>query len=44
MSRSAGTALPENIKNNVVVYRDCNLDLQRPLFGDIDAEINDREY
>jgi hypothetical protein len=44
MSRSARAALPENIENNVCGRRDCDLDLQRPLFGDISAEINDREY
>jgi hypothetical protein len=43
MSRSAGAALPENSKNNVFGLRDCDLDLQRLIFDDIDAEINDRE-
>jgi hypothetical protein len=43
MSRSAGVAPPENGKNNVFGRRDCDLDLRRPLFDDIDAEINDRE-
>jgi hypothetical protein len=43
MSPSAGAALPENSKNKVFGRRDCDLDLQRPLVDDIDAEINDRE-
>jgi hypothetical protein len=33
----------ENIKKQRFRRRDCDLALQRPIFDDIDAEINDRE-
>jgi len=34
---------PKTARNNAFDRRDCDLDLQRPLVDDIDAEINDRE-
>jgi hypothetical protein len=34
----------ENLKKLRFRRRDCDLDPKRPLYDDIDAEINDREY
>jgi hypothetical protein len=38
-----GCGVARKQQNNVFGRRDCDLDLQRPLVEDIDAEINDRE-